>query len=77
LVGESIGVRRGTQRIAAREGETGVEVFTCSFDSSRQCGFNAASGMFVDSDQNVLRLYASKAWRPDDSNAPMTFVEYF
>jgi hypothetical protein len=53
------------------------KVFVCNFDSSRQCGFNGASGMFIDADQNALRLYSGKAFRPDDPNASMTFVEYF
>jgi hypothetical protein len=53
------------------------KVFTCQFDSSRQCAFNAAAGLFVDPDLNVLRLYAGKAWRPDDTNASMTFVEFY
>ena len=53
------------------------KVFTCQFDSNRQCAFNGAAGMFVDADLSALRLYAGKAWRPDDTNAPMTFVEYY
>lgn len=56
---------------------TSSRIFTCNFGGGRQCGFNAAAGVFVDPDLSALRVYASKAYRPDDGNANMTFVEYF
>lgn len=52
-------------------------VYVCDFDGSRNCAFNAASNLFVDANLSKLRVYGSKGYRPDDSNASMTFVEYY
>lgn len=57
--------------------EIGSKVFTCEFDGSRQCAFNAAAGIFADPDLSALRLYAGEAWRPDSTSAPVTFVEWY
>ena len=53
------------------------KVFVCQFEGRRQCAFNATGGVFVDADADRLVVYSSKAWRPDDDNSPITFVEFF